>query len=802
METVREEHIEKSVHKKKMKPWIKWTLISLSALFIIAISLFIYVNAYVNRSLPQIEGEQILGGLNEDVTVLRDEDGVAHISAQSNEDLFYAQGYITAQDRLFQMEMSRRQASGRLSEVAGEAALTQDKYFRTLGLRRAAEASLELYDDEAQQALEAYANGVNEYIREVEKENKWPVEFKLMGMDSMEEWTIIDSLTIGKYMAYDLGGHWERQAFNYYLIHHFSEEEAYELFPTYPQNALTNISDEEYVDLSKSMAQAPKTHEFNGSNNWVVSGDKTESGMPILANDPHLGLQTPSIWYQVHLKSGEYDVSGVIFAGVPGVILGHNQDIAWGVTNVGPDVQQLYLEKRHDENPHQFLYDEEWVEADVINEVIHVKDGESVDLEVVETVHGPIISEFTNGIDPEETSTAFSVDWTALDPTPELSAILSINRASNWDEFEQALEDFHAPAQNFVFASKDGTIAYKANGKIPKYQDPDHALLPLPGWESEYDLNEHVPFNELPTLINPEKGFIATANNKVISDQYPYHISHMWAQPYRYTRIYQVLEKQDQLTVEDMMKLQMDQMNLQAEWLVPIMVDILENQDLSEDEKSALSLLKDWDYNDDKNDPQPLIFHQFFDEVEEQLFSEHIPEDIYSMFSGKGQNVDQLIANVLSGETSLWFDKNGGLEKVFKDSFTITVQNLKDEYGTDMNNWAWGDYHQVYFAHPLSNISFLDRFFNKMDPVQVGGSHVTVMATSFRDDGTVDHGASWRFVIDMDRIDQSYHIVGPGQAGHYRSKWYDDQIIDWVEGNYHLTDTKADSGSTLHLIAD
>ncbi|RPF52268.1 penicillin acylase family protein [Aquisalibacillus elongatus] len=802
MEEARKEEFQEEQSKKGMKRWVKWTLI-ISGILIIAVgATLLYINAYINRSLAETEGEKILEGLQSDVSIVRDEQGVPHISASNDHDLFYAQGYVTAQDRLFQMEMSRRQASGELAEVAGEAALNQDKYFRTLGLRRAAEESLKLYDEESIAVLEAYAAGVNQYIEESKEDGKFPVEFQLMGLDDMKEWSVVDSLTIGKYMAYDLGGHWQRQAFNYYLLNDFSEEEAYELFPTYPEGAMTNISDEEYVDVTASLTKAPQTHEFNGSNNWVVSGDKTESGIPILANDPHLGLQTPSIWYQVHLESDQYNVSGVIFSGVPGVILGHNEEIAWGVTNVGPDVQQLYLERRNEENPYQFEYDGEWVDADVITETIHVDGEESVEYEVVETVHGPIISEFANDIGSNDPSNALSIDWTALDATTELSSVLKINRASNWNEFEKALEDFHAPAQNFVFASKDGTIAYKANGKIPKYDHPDQALLPLPGWDSENDLDEFIPFDELPTLINPDKDFIATANNKVISDEYPYHISHVWAQPYRYTRIHEVLDDSEQLNVEDMKDLQMDQMNLQARQFTPIFVDILEDVSLSEGEEEALNLLKDWDYVDDQELAQPLIFHRLLKHIEDELFIEHMDEEVLSMFRGSGQNVDQLILDAYNGEEGIWMEKNGGLETVVENAFTNSIDEIADMQGSDISAWNWGDYHRVYFAHPLSSISILDWFFNNQDPVSVGGSNVTVMAASTKDNGIVDHGASWRFVIDMEDTTESHHIVGPGQAGHYRSEWYDNQIMDWVEGQYHKTDMQNYSGEELILKAE
>jgi len=324
-----------------------------------------------------------------------------------------------------------------------------------------------------------------------------------------------------------------------------------------------------------------------------VSGDKTESGMPLLANDPHLGLATPSIWLQMVLETDDLNVDGVIFAGVPGIILGHNDHVAWGVTNVGPDVQQLYLEKRNPDNKHEFLFEDNWEEADVISEPIQVKDQETIEYEVVETRHGPVISEFAEDSGKNE---ALSLRWTALDPTTELEAILEFNKATNWDEFEKGLEKFLAPAQNFVFAGQDGTIAYKANGNIPIYDSSDDALLPLPGWEEEKEWQGFIPFDELPKVINPDKGYIATANNKVVGGDYPYHISNVWAQPYRYERIAEYLEGSDVLTIEDMEDLQMDFLNLQAREFIPLFIDALAETELKPNEEKALELLKDWDF--------------------------------------------------------------------------------------------------------------------------------------------------------------------------------------------------------------
>ncbi|WP_425509061.1 penicillin acylase family protein [Virgibacillus doumboii] len=778
---------------KKKRSKKKILLLVLGILLAIGVILFLFANAYINRSLAQTEGTIKLPALQNEVTVITDDNGVPHITAENAHDLYMAQGYIQAQGRMFQMEMSRRQASGTLSEVVGEAAVETDKYFRTLGLRRAAEESYEIYSEENKQVLRWFADGVNAYIKQAKEDNSLPIEFTLMGSEPAE-WTPIDSLTIGKYMAFDLGGHWERQAFNYYALNNFAEEKAYELFPTYPEDKPTIISEDE-VNVAAAFDGAVIPHTFNGSNNWVVSGEKSASGKPLLANDPHLGLATPSIWYQMHLESPEVNVSGVIFAGVPGIILGHNEDIAWGVTNTGPDVQQLYLEKRNPDAPHEFLYEGEWEEAEVIDEPIKVKDGETIDYQVVETRHGPIVSDFAN---EDMKDTVMSLRWTALDPTTELAAILEINKAANWQEFEEGLEKFLAPAQNFVFASKDGTIAYKANGNIPIYGDGDDALLPLEGWEKENDWKSYIPFDELPTVVNPEKGFIATANNKIVGDKYPYHISNVWAQPYRYERIAEVLEAGDDLTVEDMQDLQMDQKNLQAREFVPMFLEVLQGADLSQNEGLALDLLGKWEYKDGAELAEPLIFHKWMDEIEEVLYKDEIPKDVMELFGGKGQTTDGILRE---GNDSVWIQENGGMQEVLLTSFKETISQLEDEYGKDLTAWRWGDYHKVYFEHPLSGINpVLEFFFNNEDPMTVGGSSVTPMAASYDSEtGIVDHGASWRFVIGMDETNKGYHTVGPGQAGHFKSDWYHDQLDDWVNGKYHVTRIKSADGMELTL---
>ncbi|WP_018783295.1 penicillin acylase family protein [Bacillus sp. 95MFCvi2.1] len=761
-----------------------------SILLFLLVTAAVFVNAFVMKSMPKVEGTVHVSGLQKSVQVIRDERGVPHIKAENEHDLYFSQGYVQAQDRLFQMDLSRRQASGTLGEVVGKAALDKDKLFRTLGLRRAAEASVSQYTGEAKDALESFADGVNAFIKEAKKDGKLPVEFHLLGYEPAE-WTPVDSLTIGKYMAFDLGGHWHGQAFRFWALQHLSKEQAYELFPTYPTDAprllalLNNLD----VNVASGFAKAIIPPESNGSNNWVVSGEKSASGMPILADDPHLSLATPSIWYQTHLEMKDINVSGVIFAGVPGVMLGHNKQIAWGVTNTGPDVQDLYIEKRNPDNPNEFLYNDKWEKATIVNEPIKVKGEKTIPYEVTITRHGPVISEFAY---KNKDEAVFALRWTALEPSAELKAVLNMNKATNWTEFESALEDFHTPTQNFLFASTDGTIAYKANGNIPIRKKGD-GILPVPGWTDEYEWEGYIPFDKLPKVINPEQGFISTANNKIINDDYPYHISHIWAQPYRQMRIQEFLQEKDKLTTKYLQTLQMDQKNLQAREFVPVFVKELNKVNVSDVEKQGLKELTNWDFYDNKEKAAPLIFHLWMKEISNTLFSKEIPKDVMGLFEGKQQVVEQLIRKQMNGENSVWFSKHRGFKEVLHTSYSKVMKKLEKQYGSDVTKWKWGEYHKLSFRHPMSQSSqLLGFFFNREKAVPVGGSNITVQAASYGDDGIVNHGASWRFVIDTKDMSNGYHIVGPGQSGHFKSDWYHDQIEDWVNGNYHATTLRTD----------
>lgn len=773
--------------KKKRRLWLRITGIVLSVILIVAIVGSSWVYWQFRKELPKTAGTLQLKGLQHEVTVVRDTNGTPHIVAQTTHDLYMAQGFVTAQDRLFQMDLSRRQASGELSEVVGSQAVSTDEYFRTIGLRRAAEASYSGYTKNSKNVMQWYADGVNAYMQQAKAQHKLPVSFRLLGYEP-QPWTPIDSLTIGKYMAYDLGGHYQGQVFRSYLLQHFPKAKALDLFPSYPSGAPTILQANRTnpTNVKDLLADAVLPNPFNGSNNWVVSGSKTASGKPYLANDPHLSIASPSIWYETNLNGPHVDVSGVTFAGVPGIIVGHNEQIAWGVTNVGPDVQDLYIEKPNPSNPNQFEYMGKWETAQVIPEDIKVKGENTIHYKVTVTRHGPIISDFAN---EAKNGTKLALRWTALDPTTELEAVLQMDQATNWDQFKTALEHFQSPAQNFVFASQDGTIAYRANGLIPIRKNGD-SLLPVPGWTNAYEWTGYIPWNQLPTVVNPPSGFIATANNKVVSNSYPYHITNTWAQPYREERIQQVLQSKPTFTVSDMKALQFDHFDEQAAEFLPQFLPKLLSQSskLRNSDQQALKLLSTWNYDDSATKGAPLVFRLWETELPNILFKGQIPDNVLKFFEDQNQTVDQLMRHALAGNPGPWVQDSGGLDKVLLESFQMAVDRATQLEGSNPSTWQWGAFHKVDFAYPLSAKKPLNLIFNPTKPLPVGGSEVTVGAAGWNlQTGEVNHGAPWRSVTDLANLNVSFNEVAPGESGNVLSPYYGNQIKNWTTDGYHTT---------------
>src|SRR3990172_1728278 len=533
---------------------IRRGLIAVGSLIALLLILLVAGIILVRASFPRTRGTIKVPGLHSSVEVLRDAQGVPQIYATDTHDVFFAQGYVHAQDRFWQMDFWRHIGSGRLSEMFGESQLETDKFLRTMGWARVVEQELAALAPEARAALVAYAEGVNAYLAQ-HRGPSLSLEYAVLGLltpgYTPEPWTPLNSLTWAKAMAWDLGGNMKLELERAVLLRKLGPQRLAELFPAYPAEnpiivagpyaarhggyAFAAELEAALPALSRVGARLQTLYtllggglEGIGSNNWVVSGSRTTSGAPLLADDMHLGLRIPSIWYEngLHCEpvgaACPLEVVGYSFAGLPGVIVGHNQDIAWGVTNVGPDVQDLYLERLNPQNPDQYEVNGQWVDMTIVEETIQVAGSEPVLLTVRTTRHGPILSDVDDayaGLAAAHSGAtgeqyAVALRWTALDPTSIVRSELRLNQPHNWDEFRAALRDWDVPSQNFVYADRAGNIGYQTPGRIPVRAAGD-GRLPVPGWTDEFEWQGYIPFEELPSLFNPPQGFIATANNAV-----------------------------------------------------------------------------------------------------------------------------------------------------------------------------------------------------------------------------------------------------------------------------------------------
>jgi len=571
---------------------------------------------FVRRSFPTVRGTLRVNGLKADVRVYRDSWGIPYIYAKNNHDLFFAQGYVHAQDRLWQMDFHRRIGQGRLSEIFGKSTIKTDRFLRTIGLARAAQADQQVLDADTLAVLKAYADGVNAFIST--HQGSLPLEFTILGYKP-EPWKPVDTLVWGKVMAWDLGGNWDSELLRARLVQKIGQNSLDVLYPGYPQAGPFIVPPEarNYAFLGQprldSVAQALSVAQripFGannglGSNNWVIDGSKSATGKPMLANDPHLGIQMPSIWYEMGLHGGDYDVVGATFPGAPGVVIGHNAQISWGVTNLGPDVQDIYLEKVNPDNPNQYKVAGQWQDMNVFQEEIKVKGQKKPEQVTVRiTRHGPLLNEVVEGL-----SEPAALQWTAIrQPGEVFRSVLLIDGAHDWKSFQNAVQYWDAPAQNFVYADVDGHIGYQASGRIP-VRAKGQGILPVPGWTGEYEWTGYIPFDKLPSVLDPPTHFIATANNKVVPDSYPYFLGYDWSAPFRAMRITAQLGAKEKLSADDFRNIQADTTSLPAKKIVPLILQLTPDGQLQE---RAMAELKKWDFRQEVDRPGGAIFQVFY----------------------------------------------------------------------------------------------------------------------------------------------------------------------------------------------
>jgi len=638
-------------------------------------------NTVAPKSFPQINGEAQLAGLDGPVDIYRDGMGIPHIYATTMHDLFMAQGYVQAQDRFWQMDFWRHIGSGRLSEMFGEGQVDTDKFLRTLGWRQTAEQEYAMLGPESKAILDNYAKGVNAYIQSHD-----PVGLSLeyliltgaLNPDyEIEAWTPVHSLTWGKAMAWDLAGNMDNEIERAILLKTLTPEQVDELFPPYPQDHPVivpkigegSVSAQkpdaalEYVDIPTDILIAIQgniallegvlgPHDDGiGSNSWAVSGKLTTTGKPLFANDLHLAKRMPSIWYQNALHclpktdACPLEVTGFSFVSVPGVVAGHNDQIAWGFTNVDPDVMDLYIERVNPDNPNQYEVNGNWVDFETRTETINVGGGEPVEITVRSTRHGPVVSNtygpLKDEVDPEDPEAVpfteeagiqlpenyvIALAWTALQPSTPFEAIWGFNKAKNWEQFRESARMFHVPAQNILYADTAGNIGYQMPGVIPIRAKGD-GRFPVPGWTNEYDWTGFIPFEELPYAFNPDSGYIATANNQTHPWDYPYFVTADWNYGFRAARIVDMIENAPgKIDIAYFQSMHGDSKNLNAETLVPILLAV----ELDPESASVRDqFLGSWDYRNSADSQSAAVFEWFWQNLLMKTFSDDLPEEYW-----------------------------------------------------------------------------------------------------------------------------------------------------------------------------
>ncbi|NQV20402.1 MAG: penicillin acylase family protein, partial [Rhodospirillales bacterium] len=690
-----------------------------------------------------------------------------------------------------------RIGAGRMSEILGPPALAADKFLRTLGVYQVAEKAFLDQDPEVRAGLAAYAAGVNAYLNT--RTGPLPLEFLILN-HTPEPWRPEDSLVWMKMMAWELGQNFREELTRARLAAQLSSKQIAEFLPPYPGDTPTLIDD--LPKLASLYADAGLTRFANalpegppagiGSNNWVVDGSRTVSGKPLLANDPHLGLAAPSVWYFAHLSIAGRNVIGATLPGVPAIVLGRNDRVAWGFTDTGPDVQDLFVEKIDPNNPGRYLTPEGSQEFVERREVIQVKGADPVEITVRQSRHGPVISDAAE-IGGQE-GTVMALAWTALlpgDRTP--ASARKLMNAENWTGFVDALRDYHLPQQNIVYADVDGNIGFYAPGKVPVRRKTNGltGLAPAPGWDTAYDWIGFIPFDELPQRYNPAGGVIATANQKIVADDYPHFITAGWQKPYRARRIKELLAAEKAHSFETFKSIQADVTSVVARDLLPVMLKLSSR---TETEAAlvakTLSRLKNWDGAMTAGAPEPLIFAAWYRELTRRVYRDELGD----LFAGLWKMRPQFIYNVLTdadGQSRWCDDRNTkhteSCADVILAALDAALGSLQLEYGQTLSDWRWGDAHVAYSEHrPFGKNRWLSKLFDLTVPSPGGSYTINVGVHRIRSEAPYrsTHSVSLRAIYDLSNLNNSQFVHSTGQSGNRLSPLYDSFTELWRRGEY------------------
>ena len=772
----------------KILKYSAWTFGALLVLVILAV--FLYVGYLKKAAVPDYNKTVVLEGITGEVTVFRDEFGIPHIYASNDEDLYRAVGFVMAQDRLWQMDILRRLTSGRLSELLGDRMLNSDLLMRSLRISDKSEKLLAGFDPAIRSALEAFSEGVNHYMQKY----PLPPEFKVLGYHP-EPWEPVHSINLIGYMSWDLTTPWDNEVVLQKIMQEVDEEFYAEMKPDLVRHPSTIISDYQVpekigLNLLTDAADVLKKlgiEIFHGSNNWAVSGMKSVSGKPILANDMHLGFNIPGIWYQMHLVSeNSLNVTGVAVPGQPFIISGHNDSIAWGMTNVMLDDMDFYIETLNEDST-RYLLDGEWKELEVRKEIIRIKGGEQFEKVLRFTHRGPIISQFRDLKEP-----FISMRWIGNEWSDEMSSVYKLNRASNWEDFRDATKTFISVSQNIVYADVRGNIGIQVAAGIPVREGEIFTFFP--GNTSEHDWKGIVPFEELPYEYNPERGYVSSANNKTIGEDYPYPVSYWFFLPDRIDRIREMLEAKEKLSVEDFTAIQTDFRSKLPERILPHIFPLLEEYGgLEEKGKLVVNRLKTWDYVMAPGSMEASVFENLYRKIIENLVRDDLSEEVFRQFMDNRLINENFLLNILHNTSSPWVDIRQTPEKeTFHDivamSFHETLDELTIKISPDPEQWRWDNLLSFTLKHPLGSVNLLNKVLKlNRGPFRVGGSYHTVspFSYSFIDPFRVTEGASQRHVYDLSNWSLSKTVIPTGNSGVPSSPHYCDQTELYLNGQYH-----------------
>ena len=725
-------------------------------------------------------------GLQAEVSILLDKNRVPHIFAQNNHDLYFAQGYYTAQDRLWQMEFQTHAAAGRISEIVGEKAIELDRFQRRMGMVYGAKNSLAgmMADPATRDMLEAYSAGINAYIKSLSPAT-YPLEYKLLDY-APEAWSPLKCSLLLKLMAYDLAGRSDDLRMSN-ILNQYGAKVTKDLFPDYPfrEEPIVPVGTPlDFTPIKKPAVPAGFQAQVSnkvlekeppaelGSNNWAVAGSKTANGYPMLANDPHLQLNLPSIWYQVQLIGPDVNVCGVSLPGAPGVIIGFNKNISWGVTNVDADVMDWYQIKFKDKHKREYWHNNQWKPVRRQVEEIKIKGRPSLFDTVYYTHHGPVVYDKTEKVFNQQTPVSHAMRWIAHDKSNELRTFYLLNRARNYEDYQQALSFYAAPAQNFIYADKDQNIAIWPNGKFP-LKWPEQGKFTLDGTNPAHDWQGWIPAAHNPHVKNPAQGFVSSANQFSAGPDYPYYLNWQYASPERGIRINQRLAAMNKVTVDSMRLLQNDNFNIHAQTVLPTLLNLVQISGLTENQEKVLQIMQQWQYQNNPTEIAPTVFELWW-----QLFAQALWEDDFTNTPDlpvRVPNRDRTIRLVQQEPQSPWIDnpntpQKETLPELVNASFLATADSLQRQLGGVGNKWQWAQFKSTSIQH-LAKLPGFGK-----ENLQIGGGRGIVNATSER------HGPSWRMVVALGPQVQGFGVYPGGQSGNAGSYYYDNMVETWRQG--------------------